>query len=118
MSELFEKSETALSSIYEAMKMSISQTNGEVSSEYLDKLTEASRDSISVMKDIVESLNKNKLRLSQSCVEKINEFYSIAETLPKSENDVISGVETLSKFNSLISAALPVIMITNEIVKN
>lgn len=117
MTELFEKSEKTLSSIYEVMKMSIQQTDTEVSKEYLDSLTEASQHSLDFMKDVVEALKEDKLRLSQSCIEKINEFYNVAKTLPKTESEVLEGKVILEKYNSLIQSALPIAMITNSLLK-
>lgn len=117
MTELFEKSEKTLSSIYEVMKMSIQQTDTEVSKEYLDSLTEASQHSLDFMKDVVEALKEDKLRLPQSCIEKINEFYNVAKTLPKTESEVLEGKLILEKYNSLIQSALPTAMITNSLLK-
>lgn len=117
MTELFEKSEKTLSSIYETMKMSIQQIDTEVSTEYLNALTEASKNSIDFMKDVVEALNADKMRLPQSCIEKINEFYNVAKTLPKNESDVQEGKVVLEKYNSLIQSALPVAMIANSLLK-
>lgn len=112
--DLYKESEEVLSLIYGTMKISLKQSDTSVSKEYLDLLTESSRRSIEIIPHIVESIKKSELKLPKSCIEKINEFYDIADSLPKSQDDIKSGSIIIDQYTRLIGTALPVLMIVNE----
>ena len=112
--ELWNDSEKLLEKIYDTLKASAQISDDEISKDFLDKLSDSSKESMIFVNKLLKFPNKDMLKLNQICADRLVTFVNLTDKLPRDTNAILSGKIVIEDYLNLLTTVLPVILYLNE----